>query len=367
MQVVCPVCATAYTIPSHKRPKKTSLATCSSCGTKITIEPEVVGRLPMQSQPHDHAAAATARCRPQQYSAPIPARAWTTAESSLLEDYPELSHLDPNTFYLDGIFTPTKRGTYKTRINKVKAKVITATRGVLARALQDDEKVMRVAKATAYYPAEALLGNGVLTMRYNHYAVVGTDRRLLFVNINPRISQPSYYFFQMPYRAIRKVGRGLFGTDLALQPLQGKRRTFTNMKRTVAKEIQEFIRERQKTVAPLPSPGVVPEDLCPSCFTPLGKELASCPSCRALFKKPETALVKSLLLPGWGDIYLGHKILGAFELVGSVLVWLLVISLLFAGEPEGLTLAAVVVTFYNGLDGLLTFHMAKKGYALAAT
>jgi len=365
MQVVCPVCATAYTIPSHKLPKRTSLATCSDCGTKITLEPEVVGNLPMQSQPQDHAAA-TARFRPRHDSAPIPTRAWTMAESGLLGDYPELKNLDPNTFHLDEIFAPTKRGTYKTRINNLKAKVITATRGVLARALQDDEKVMRVAKATAYYPAEAFLGNGFLTMMYNHYAVVGTDRRLLFVNINPRISHPSHYFFQMPYGAIRKVGRGLLGTDLALHPLQGKRRTFTNMKWTVAKEIQEFIRERQKSAAPLPSPGVVPEDLCPSCFTPLGKELASCPSCRAVFKKPETALVKSLLLPGWGDIYLGHKILGVFELIGSVLVWLLVISLLFAGEPEAITLAAVAVTLYNGLDGLLTFHMAKKGYALAA-
>lgn len=365
MHVVCPVCASAYTIPSHKLPKRASLATCRQCGTKVSIEPEAVGDFVMQSELRAQTGA-LARSRTRQQSISIPTRAWTAAELSLLGDYPELKDLDPDTFYLGEIFAPTKRGTYKTRINRLKAKVIVATRGVLARALQDGEKVMRIAKATAYYPAEIFLGNGFLTMMYNHYAVVGTDRRLLFVNINPRVSHPSHYFFQMPYSAIRKVGRGLLGTDLALHPLHGKRRTFTNMNRAMAKEIQEFIRERQKTAAPLRSPAAVPEDLCPSCFAPLGKELDGCPSCRAVFKKPETALVKSLLLPGWGDIYLGHRALGALELIGSVLVWILVISLLFAGEPEGLILAAVVITFYNGLDGLLTFHMAKKGYALAA-
>jgi predicted Zn finger-like uncharacterized protein len=133
MHLVCPVCTTAYMIPDSRIPKKISLATCRECGAKISIEPEAVGNLPMPS-PLWAPAALMARSRSWQRSERSPTRAWITAELGLRADYPELNDLDPGIFRLSEIFAPTNRVAYKkTRIGEFKAKVVTATKGVLAR------------------------------------------------------------------------------------------------------------------------------------------------------------------------------------------------------------------------------------------
>jgi predicted Zn finger-like uncharacterized protein len=132
MQLVCPVCTTAYTIPADKIPGKTSLATCRECGTGITIEPEAVVSLPMPTRLRP-CAAGTAGFRAQRQSVFIPPEVWNTVRFSPFGDYPGLREVDPSAFLFGEIFA-AKTGTYKTRINTLKAKVITATRSVLARA-----------------------------------------------------------------------------------------------------------------------------------------------------------------------------------------------------------------------------------------
>ena len=77
-------------------------------------------------------------------------------------------------------------------------------------------------------------------------------------------------------------------------------------------------------------------------------------------------MLRSLVLPGLGDIYLGHRFLGMFELTFSLVLWLYVLFSLLTGEPEGVVMAVVILIFYNLVDGLLTHHMGKKGYMPAA-
>ena len=55
--------------------------------------------------------------------------------------------------------------------------------------------------------------------------------------------------------------------------------------------------------------------------------------------------------------------IGVFELLGSLLVWSVALQFLTAGN-EGLTLGLFLLCFYNGMDALLTWSMAKKGYIL---
>ena len=72
-------------------------------------------------------------------------------------------------------------------------------------------------------------------------------------------------------------------------------------------------------------------------------------------------MLRSLILPGWGDIYLGHRVLGFLELLGALMVWLIVIVLVADGAVgTGL----IFLIFCNGIDALLTLHMARKGYIL---
>jgi hypothetical protein len=74
--------------------------------------------------------------------------------------------------------------------------------------------------------------------------------------------------------------------------------------------------------------------------------------------------MRSLLLLGLGDIYLGHRFLGGMEMLGSVIVWLVALSFMITGNPEQVTIGLIILLMVNGLDSLLTLHMAKKGYSL---
>ena len=51
-------------------------------------------------------------------------------------------------------------------------------------------------------------------------------------------------------------------------------------------------------------------------------------------------------------------------MLGSLIVWLVLLSSLFSGDSAALAVVLVFFLFYHGMDGLLTLHMAKKGYSL---
>jgi hypothetical protein len=167
----------------------------------------------------------------------------------------------------------------------------------------------------------------------------------------------------MPYEEIKEVKTSIGGT-LVLYPVKGKRRIFMNIKGHTVKELQQFIMDARKLTDKTAEPSESHQSLCPSCFVPLSQGLDSCPQCMAPFKRPRKAVFRSLLLPGLGDIYLGHRGLGILELLGSAVVWLLVLTFLFSGESVAVFSAVFLLLIYNGLDGLLTYHMAKKGYML---
>jgi len=360
MQIVCPMCNTEYKISSDKIPEKPVQASCKKCGGKFLVEPQMGQDVILDAQMvSDSPAASEAEYPITQGRDP------SGSELALISEYPELQDLASDKLVLEEIFTPNKKGIYKTKSNKLNLKILKAIHGTLDRMLQSDEQVIQLGKAMAYYPAEIIFGNGYLTMMYNYYAVVATNQRLLFINVNSKISKPTHYYFQIPYDGIKKVATGLFGTSLILSRQKGKRRIFTGMKRYMAKAFQQLIRDRQPLAKDAKSVKAIAEDLCPSCFIPLAKNLLKCPKCKNSFKKPATAFLRSLLLPGLGDIYLGHRLLGSLELLGSVVVWGIVIFSVLQGDQASLIIALVILAIYNGFDGLLTRHMARKGYMLS--
>lgn len=357
MRIMCPQCNAIYNLPSERMPTTRAVATCRRCGGKIMVEPAL-------SSPSEPMAASTRP--PVQYTTPSTApEVREYRRRAIFVDYPELQGLSPEKFDFAEILSPNNGGGYKSRKNKFKIKVLKGVHGILDRMLKDGERVMKIGKGVAYYPVELLLGSGWLTIIYNYYALVGTNQRLIFINIHRRKNYPTHYLFQMIYEEIKKVKQGILFSKLILSRVKGKRRIFTSVKRYIAKELKQFITNQKGSVRVVESRKAYLENLCPSCFVPLEKGLLSCPMCRATFKEPKGAFLRSLLLPGLGDIYLGHRFLGILELTGSLIVWSFVISLLLSGEEGALIMAVFLLLFYNLFDGLLTLHMGKKGYMLA--
>jgi hypothetical protein len=168
----------------------------------------------------------------------------------------------------------------------------------------------------------------------------------------------------MPYEAVHKVSRGLFRSSLRLKRQTGGWRIFNALKRASSAEMQEMIQSRLSADKDLKGAAPALENLCPACFEAAPSGAEACPACQAAFKGVGKAALRSLLLPGWGDMYLGHRVLGALELLGSLFVWLLVLSMVLDGGSENLVVAGVILVFYNGVDALLTRHMARKGSML---
>lgn len=351
MDIICKHCNATYTIPDHKLPPKKSAAKCKRCSNRIIIDPPSAG---IQSDP-----VATPAPSPPRPSPPLPQH-----DRDMIDAFPEITDYAPGRYAMSKILKANRKGSYLTRLNKLKLKILATVKPTLDRLVQNDERVMRITAGTAYYPIEILFGNGIFTMLYNRYAVVATDRRLVMINTNHRMTKTSHYLFQMAYDEIKKVSRGLFRTSLILTRKKGKRRLFTSMKMAFGAELRDYIKPHMTPEKTMPSGNAVAEHLCPSCFVGLPAKLDQCTVCHAAFKTAKSAALRSLLLPGWGDWYLGHRFLGGCELIGSLIVWSLVFGMLAEGGAENAGVAVFILAFYNGFDALLTRHMARKGYML---
>ena len=354
MDLVCPQCNATYQIPDDRVPAKKAILKCKRCEYRIPVKP-----LAASAETRRNRAPA----QPLTKKNDIALRKKAIA-NEILEPYPQLAAYDACVYQIDRILQPNKKSSYKTRLNKFKVKLLELVKPVVDRLLEENEQVTGIAAGLGYYPLEIFLGNGVLTMLYNRYVLVATDRRLLAVNTNYRLTKPAHYLFQFPYGDIKKASSGLFGTGLILNRKQGKRRIFTGLKRSLAKEMKLWISERIGSDQTASQSEQLQDNLCPACFVPLPAKLATCPQCRASFKTPKSAALRSLLLPGLGDIYLGHRLIGCFELLGGLAIWLLALSMILGGEADGIAVGVILLIFFNGMDALLTLHMAKKGYIL---
>ena len=354
MNIVCSQCNATYTIPDTKIPEKRAVAKCKNCGGRIAIEPSAgrsaVGRIA------GGADVSRSKAKPGSATA-----SRSRHPNPLLEDYPELGDFPPSAYQFREILTRNKKDGFRSRRNKYKIKILKSVRTVLDRVLAKDECVHRVAFGTAYYPLEIFLGNGWLTMLYNRYALVATDRRLIMINTNHRMTKPAHYLFQMRYEEIKKVRRGLFRTNIVLDRKKGKRRIFTAMKSYLSAELHRFFQGKIDPGASLTDNAEVREHLCPACVQPLPAKRDACIHCGAAFKTPKKAMLRSLVLPGWGDIYLGHRFLGFIEVAGSLMVWSIVVMLAASGD---FATGIFLLLLCNGMDALLTLHMARKGYIL---
>ncbi len=361
MKIVCAECDATYNIPDEKLPKERVAAPCKQCGAKIIIEPAdvVVEPAPAASElpakQNEQAAAAASAF--QDLDAP--------EMESLLATYPELNDVPSDRLAFSEIFERNKKGSYKNRRNKLRVKILCTLAGRLPEILKPREKIYKVGIGTAYYPAEMFLGNGLLTMLYNYYALLATDQRVLGINVNARADKVLHFFHQYSYASLRKVKTGWIFGSICLYPKQGKRRLFNRMQRAIAKNIAGFITRYIPAGSELPAEKTLTYNhLCPACYSPLPFKLESCTNCDTPFKTAKKAAMRSMLLPGMGDMYLGHRFLGGVELLGSLAVWFLVIAMFLSNDPGTVVIGLMLLFFYNGMDGLLTYFMGQKGYIL---
>ena len=172
---------------------------------------------------------------------------------------------------------------------------------------------------------------GLPTLLANRMLVIGTDRRLLLIRCSGWDLEPRGYVNEVPrtsvVAALAVPIMSLFTTSGTIRligvPGPGKR-------------------SLTKQHDPAAKPAGRPRPLCPACFVPHDHHVPRCWRCGTRFRAPWKAGLRSLVVPGLGDAYLGAYAVGVLTALTTAFLWVNVITFVdAASQVTGPKAAAV--------------------------
>lgn len=192
----------------------------------------------------------------------------------------------------------------------------------------------------------------------NRMAFVFTTERILLLQISTR-NKPLALKGQIRYPAIAKSGHTIFGDKIEFQ--SGKTRVFIQVPKKDRKFMHTLIENLRSTTSTPAIDVKEKENLCPYCYVAVEGFPQSCPHCQKTFKSANKAGWLSLLFPGFGDFYLGHRFFAILEILGALWVWLILIL------PSVIALVPFVIIFIHVPDALVTRYIGRKGIYPSST
>ena len=250
--------------------------------------------------------------------------------------------------------------------SKKKLNLLKTIDPVISKILDDDEQVYYLTKGLKVTKIDYLF-IGWAAHYYNLFCFVFTTKRVLLVHLT-RGTTLGKYVCEINYENLIKI-YGFWRLKVKLK--NGKSLSFAKVPAYDRKFIVEFI----KSILPEESskdktlPGI--KNLCPSCYAHVVGYPANCASCNAAFKTPRKAALLSFIMPGLGDLYLGSKFLGTFELLVMLFIWATFVIGAIGEASSGGNLAAILtpliitLLFMHSLDALKSSYIARKGIALS--
>lgn len=250
------------------------------------------------------------------------------------------------------------------RLSKKKFKLLRKLDSEIRAMLHAGEKVYYVTWGVEYSILEGFFLGWVMYLM-NKRAFVFTTQRVLLIQTGSG-HKPLELRAQIRYPAIEKVKSSL-GGNLKISFVNGSSVVFASMPRADRKYIQELTRSLATEVGPAARTGAISraENLCPHCYVEVAEFPLTCAACGKPFKSARKAGLLSLLFPGVGDFYLGHRGFGTMEILGAAVVWLSLFvpvegqAPMTAGELG--SVAAILFGFMHGIDALFTRHIGRKG------
>jgi uncharacterized protein (DUF983 family) len=227
----------------------------------------------------------------------------------------------------------------------------------LQRMLHDGERVLAVTPAQEYSFVESYF-MGLWAYALNRRALLLTNERMLVLQVDWRC-RLSQLKSQIRYGAIAKLG-GKFMGQLKVTLARGKTLAFTQIPRASRQPLRALIEERRTAAQPVTFGGL--EYLCPHCYEALAELAPNCPKCRGAFKSASKARALSFVFPGLGDLYLGHRALGWFEILSALALWsVFAVAIAQAESVVDAAIPFAVGLGLNALDAWVTGHTASKG------
>ncbi|MGF1451217.1 MAG: hypothetical protein ACFB21_03965 [Opitutales bacterium] len=205
---------------------------------------------------------------------------------------------------------------------------------------------------------------------FSRSAFVFTDQRVLILHLLAE-RKLGHFVGEIHYDDIARLKPTFFG-GLLLKFRTKKQIVFAHVPARDRKFIKEFLLPMIEGNEALGQGGQEIRHLCPACYSPCADATASaCSACGCKFKTPKAAAMRSLILPGMGDYYLGSS-LGLLEMTVVGAMWAYFVAMLLmiyspaVPNEEGLvaeeaiTFGAILLVGHL-MDALKTYYMAKKG------
>ncbi len=262
------------------------------------------------------------------------------------------------------------RGEEKSRIRKRVQKALEKLQDPIARFLDTDESVLFVV-ARCNSPAtgleQYLLGAyaGVLAGT----TLVLTNRRLLHFRVKSNGSWTG------SVRAVHwgdvSEGRvkGWLSKTMELVYRGGKKEKYWQIRRDDGKKLKAILERVLPDSAGEMTSTLQMVSLCPDCKAALTPEVYECPACRKMFRNPGTMLTRTILIPGGGHFYCGHKLLGLAHALVEVIFLLALAALTLEllgytrpgpGEEPASWAMIVIVLAFLGLEKAVGWYMCRR-------
>jgi hypothetical protein len=255
---------------------------------------------------------------------------------------------------------PEGDGYFGKRHRKRRTQLLERLREVLGKALAPGETIRFAARGLRYNGAEFYFA-GYAAYYHNQVALIVTDRRLLLLQLSGR--KPGHLKNQVALENVRDVRQSaILGRLLTFKLADGKSLQLSGLPGADRKVLRQLVVgvEGPKVAGP------ALEALCPACLVPVPGPIGAtpvCPSptCRIPFRDPKKAARLSGLVPGLGDLYLGHHFFGSVEFLGSMALLGLGLGFLATEPGVGLLGLLLFVGLPRAIDYPLTLHMGRKG------
>ncbi len=251
---------------------------------------------------------------------------------------------------------------------KKRFKLLKGVDAKLRRVLHAEERVYFMTTGTTVSIGEQFFV-GWVAHYLNMRAIIFTTERVLLVAVDGK-KRAEKLVSQIPYASIGSVKSTWTGI-CRIKLVNKETYSFQGVPKADRKFLAEFLADLVSGTAAPFQRGHGIEHLCPHCYTFVPAHPAACPGCSGAFKLPGKAALLSLLFPGLGDWYLGHRGFAVLEMFGAGFMWLVfvVLPLITPPDPELGPLdagywitVAVILLIAHGIDAMMTRHFALKGH-----
>lgn len=218
-----------------------------------------------------------------------------------------------------------------------------AVRPMVRRLLQPGEHVLHVAYAQQVPPIFHVVGLGHFAYAYHQVLLVITDQRIVEALLDFRASGPGTRLRSYPYRHLS--GLKLSFGKLTAVPARGKKQGWgirIGGDKKILGLLLPLLQKRLLAEGADRAEGV-PQWHCPRCGAGVPPAPETCSACRTRFRSTRLATVLSLAFPGAGLFYLGYPLLGALDLLGELMLFVVWVAMLSgSSESDGIGPALVL-------------------------